>query len=57
MTDEIIREVRAIREALAAQFNYDVDKIFAHLQKRERMSKRRVVNLAERKKHLRKCNA
>jgi hypothetical protein len=30
--DEIVREVRAARDALAKKFNYDIDAIFKHLR-------------------------
>ncbi len=43
--DEIIREVRAIREAYAARFNYDVGAIFRDAKERERQSDRPVVAL------------
>ena len=36
--DEIITEVRAVREALAAEHGYDVDRLFATLQEREGIS-------------------
>lgn len=36
--DEIVEEVRAVREAYAAQFDYDLDRMFADLQEKERQS-------------------
>jgi len=33
--DEIVEEVRAIREAYAAQFDYDLKRIFEDLKKKE----------------------
>jgi hypothetical protein len=33
--DPIVNEVRAVRDKLAARFNYDVDAIFDDLQKRQ----------------------
>jgi hypothetical protein len=33
MSDEIVDEVRRIREEHAAQFNYDIDAIFADIQR------------------------
>ena len=41
--DEIIAEVRAIREALAAEHDYDVDRLFEALRRRERESQREVL--------------
>ena len=35
MTDRIIQEVRAIREQHAANFGFDLDRIFADLQARQ----------------------
>ena len=40
MQDEIITEVRAIRDALAAEFGYDVDQLFEEAKRRERASDR-----------------
>lgn len=33
--DEIVEEVRAVREAYAAQFDYNLKRIFEDLEKRE----------------------
>jgi hypothetical protein len=33
--DPIVNEVRAVRDKLAARFNYDVDAIFDDLQRRQ----------------------
>ncbi len=43
MQDEIITEVRAIREALAAQFGYDIDRLYEEVKRRERVSDRERV--------------
>ena len=40
--NEIITEVRAIRESLVAEYDYDVDRLFAALQEREKVTKREV---------------
>ena len=42
--DTIVEEVRAHRQAHAAQFNYDLTAIFADLVEREKNSSRPVVN-------------
>ena len=34
--DEIVEEVRAVREAYAAQFDFDLKRIFEDLKKKER---------------------
>ena len=38
--DEIITEVRALREALAARFDYDIDRLYEEVKRRERTSER-----------------
>ncbi len=38
MNDPIVDEVRRIRDAHAAQFNYDLDAIFQDIKKREKES-------------------
>lgn len=38
MNDPIVDEVRRIRDALAARFNYDLDAIFQDIKKREKES-------------------
>jgi hypothetical protein len=35
MSDEIIAEVRAVKDALAAQHNYDLRSLFAAIKKQE----------------------
>lgn len=49
MEDHIVEEVRRIREEHAAQFDYDVDAIFADLKRVEAESKRPHVSFAPRK--------
>ena len=41
--DEIVEEVRRIREAHAARFNYDLDAIVADFRKREEEGEHEVV--------------
>lgn len=38
MNDPIVDEVRRVRDAHAARFNYDLDAIFQDIKKRERES-------------------
>ena len=38
MTDPIVDEVRRIRDAHAARFNYDLDAIFQDIKEREKKS-------------------
>ncbi len=44
-TDPIIAELRAIRQAYAARFNYDVDAMFRDLRDRQEASGREYVRL------------
>jgi len=45
-TDEIVEEIRRIRDEYAKSFNYDLDAIFADLRKKQAESGREVVNLS-----------
>ena len=47
--DEIIEEVRANRDRLAAQRNYDIRALYEDAKNRERASHRKVVTLAPRR--------
>ncbi len=42
--DPIVEEVRAIREQLAAQFDFDIRKIVEDVQKRQAPSRQRIVS-------------
>lgn len=46
--DDIIEEVRTIREQLTARHNYDVRALFLEARRRQQESGRRVVELAPR---------
>jgi hypothetical protein len=48
MVDRIVEEVRRIREEHTAQFNYDVDAIFAELKRLEAESGRPRVSFGPR---------
>ena len=41
--DEVIEGVRAVREAYAARFNYDLEALFRHAQERVPLHDRPVV--------------
>ena len=47
-TDPIMAEVRAIRQAYAARFDYDVDAIFRDVRARQKASGRDYVRLSKR---------
>ena len=48
-TDPIIAELRAIRRAYAARFNYDVDAMFRDMRARQEASGREYVRLPSRR--------
>jgi len=50
MTDEIMAEVRRVRDRYVAKYGHDLDAIYADLKKREAASKRPLVDLASRRK-------
>ena len=41
--DEVIEKVRAVREAYAARFNYDIAALFHHAREQAKLTERRVV--------------
>jgi hypothetical protein len=43
--DEIIKEVRSIREAYAERFDFDIQALYRDAKERERNEDRRVVSL------------
>jgi len=45
LQDAIVEEIHKIREEYAKSFNYDLDAIFADLQKKQAESGREVVKL------------
>jgi hypothetical protein len=54
-SDPLVDEVRAIREAYAKRFNYDLKAIYRDLKRQERKSGRKIVSFApKRSKAVRK---
>ena len=49
MNDPIVEEVRRIRDAHAARFNYDLDAIFRDIKEQEKKSGRKFVSFPPRK--------
>ncbi len=47
--DPIVAEVRAVRDRLAARFDYDIDAIFRHIQSEEARSGRTYVRCPPRR--------
>lgn len=43
MQDEIIAEVRRVRDRLAAEFGYDLDRLFEEMKRREMASDREKI--------------
>ena len=43
-TDEVVREVRNIKEQLAQAFDFDIDRILADAREKQRKSGRNVVS-------------
>ncbi len=47
--NEIVEEVRKVRDEYAAKFNYDLDAIYEDIKKQEKQSRRKVVSLSPKK--------
>ena len=43
-TDEVVREVRKIKEQLARVFDFDIDRILADLREKQRKSGRQILS-------------
>ena len=50
ITDDIVEEVRTVREAQAAQMNFDIKSIIAEAQKKQKQSIHRIVSFVKREK-------
>ena len=50
--DEIVDEVRKVRDEYAARFNYDLDAIYEDIKKQEMQTERKVVSLSPKKAEL-----
>lgn len=46
MNDPIVDEIRSVRDAHAARFNYDLDAIFRDIKEQEKKSGRKFVSFA-----------
>jgi len=47
--DEIVEEVRKVRDEYAAKFNYDLDAIYKDIKEQGKMTRRKVVSLPPKK--------
>ena len=54
--DEIVEEVRKVRDEYAAKFNYDIDAIYKDIKRLEAESGRKFVTLPPRKVKPNKTN-
>lgn len=43
--DEIVEEIRKVRDEYAAKFNYDLDAIYEDIKKQEEQTERKVISL------------
>lgn len=50
--DEIVEEVRKVRDEYAAKFNHDLDEIYKDIKKQEKQSQRKIVSLPSKKPEL-----
>ncbi len=50
--DEIVEEVRKVRDEYAAKFNYDLDAIYKDIKEQEKQSRRKIVSLPPKKPEL-----
>ncbi len=50
--DEIVEEVRKVRDEYAAKFNYDFDAIYEDIKTQEKQTKCKVVSLPPKKVQL-----
>ena len=49
MEDQVINEIRAIKDRLASQYNYDLRAIYNDIAQKQKLSGRRIVNLIKNK--------
>ena len=49
MSDEIMNELRQIKDSIAREHGYDIKRIVAHLRERERPAGQRIVDLSVRR--------
>jgi hypothetical protein len=52
--DPIVAEIRAIREAYAKRFDYDLDAICRDLKQKEKKGGRKIISFSDRSKGRRK---
>jgi hypothetical protein len=52
MEDQLINEIRAIKDRLASKYNYDLQAIYNDIAQKQKLSSRKIVNLSKNKKFL-----
>ncbi|MBF0275118.1 MAG: hypothetical protein HQK84_07790 [Nitrospinae bacterium] len=50
MKDEIIEELWKVKDEIAKEHNYDIDKLVETLREREKTEKRKIVDFSEEQK-------
>lgn len=49
MEDQLINEIRAIKDRLASKYNYDLWAIYNDIAQKQKLSNRKIVNLSKNK--------
>lgn len=49
MEDQVIKEIRAIKDRLASKYNYDLRAMYNDIAQKQRLSSRKIVNLSKNK--------
>ena len=49
MEDQLIKEIRAIKDKLASKYDYDLRAIYKDIAQKQKLSNRRIVNLFKNK--------
>jgi len=49
MEDQLINEIRAIKDRLASKYNYDLRAMYNDISQKQRLSNRKIVNLSKNK--------
>ena len=47
MEDQLINEIRAIKDRLASKYNYDLRIMYNDIAQKQRLSSRKIVNLSK----------
>jgi hypothetical protein len=47
MEDQVINEIRAIKDRLASKYNYDLRAMYSDIEQKQKLSGRKIVNLSK----------